>query len=122
MNDKQGQPTKGRGEVKTQITPIRNKTGILSDDSVGIKRTHKGAKPWCHVPLIPAFRKQRQVDLCEFQSSSVYRARTARATQGNPVSGRGKGKKENKTNNKQPSFKKHDPQRAKNNHNHPLII
>jgi hypothetical protein len=40
------------------------------------------------MPLIPAFRRQRQVDLCEFKASLVYRAssRTARATQRNPVS------------------------------------
>ena len=31
----------------------------------------------------PAFRRQRQVDLCEFEASLVYRAssRTAKATQ-----------------------------------------
>jgi hypothetical protein len=36
--------------------------------------------------LIPALRKQRQVDLCEFKASLVYRAsfRTARATQKKP--------------------------------------
>ena len=38
--------------------------------------------------LIPALERQRQVDLCEFMASLVYRAsfRTARATQRNPVS------------------------------------
>ena len=43
---------------------------------------------WC-VSLIPALGKQRQVDLCEFEASLVYRAssRTVRAvTQRNPVS------------------------------------
>ena len=37
--------------------------------------------------LIPAFGRQRQADLCEFETSLVYRAssRTARATQRNPV-------------------------------------
>ena len=50
---------------------------------------------WC-TPLIPALGKQRQVDLCEFEASLVYRAssRTARAIQRNPVS-----KKQNKANN-----------------------
>ena len=40
---------------------------------------------WWFTPLIPAFRKQRQADLCE--ASLVYRAssRTARVTQRNPV-------------------------------------
>ena len=40
------------------------------------------------MPLIPALRRQRQVDLCEFEASLVYRAssRTVRAvTQRNPV-------------------------------------
>ena len=37
--------------------------------------------------LIPALRRQRQTDVCEFKASQVYRAssRTARATQRNPV-------------------------------------
>ena len=38
--------------------------------------------------MIPALRRQRQVDLCEFEASLVYKAssRTARAvTQRNPV-------------------------------------
>jgi hypothetical protein len=36
---------------------------------------------------IPAWRRQRQVDLCEFEASLVYkvRSRTVRATQRNPV-------------------------------------
>ena len=35
------------------------------------------------MPLIPALRRQRQVDLCEFEGSMVYRVsfRTAKATQ-----------------------------------------
>jgi hypothetical protein len=39
------------------------------------------------MPLIPALRKQRQADLCEFQVSLVYRVsyRTVRATQRNPI-------------------------------------
>ena len=39
-------------------------------------------------PLIPALGKQWQAALCEFEASLVYRAsaRTARATQRNPVS------------------------------------
>jgi hypothetical protein len=38
-------------------------------------------------PLIPAFRRQRLVDLCELEASLIYRAtsRTAKATQRNPV-------------------------------------
>jgi hypothetical protein len=37
-------------------------------------------------PLIPALGRQRQVDLCEFEASLVYRmsSRTARAIQRNP--------------------------------------
>lgn len=39
------------------------------------------------MPLIPALVKQMQVDLCEFEGSLVYRARSriARAIQRNPV-------------------------------------
>ena len=46
------------------------------------------AWPWWCTPLIPALSKQRKVDLCEFETSLVYRAssRTARATQRSPVS------------------------------------
>ena len=29
---------------------------------------------WWHTPLIPALRRQRQVDLCEIEVSLVYRA------------------------------------------------
>jgi hypothetical protein len=37
---------------------------------------------WC-TPLISALRKQRQVDLCEFETNLIYMVsfRTARATQ-----------------------------------------
>ena len=47
---------------------------------------------WWHTPLIPALRRQRQMELCEFKASLVYRARsrTLRAfTQRNPVKGEG---------------------------------
>jgi hypothetical protein len=51
------------------------------------------------VPLIPAVRRQRQVDVCEFEASLVYRvsSRTARATERNPVLK----KKQNQTRTKQ---------------------
>ena len=47
--------------------------------------------------MIPALGRQRQVDLCEFKASRVYRVspRTGRATQRNPVW------EENKNKNKQ---------------------
>ena len=40
------------------------------------------------MPLIPALRRQRQVDHYEFEASLVYRVspRTTKATQRNPVS------------------------------------
>ena len=40
------------------------------------------------MPLIPALGRERQVDLCEFEASLVYRvsSRTVRDTQRNPVS------------------------------------
>ena len=38
------------------------------------------------MPLIPALRRQRQVDLCEFKARLIYRVsfKIARATQRNP--------------------------------------
>ena len=50
------------------------------------------------MPLISAFRRQRQADLCEFEASLVYRAssRTARDTQRNPASKKRKRNKERK--------------------------
>ena len=38
--------------------------------------------------MIPALERQRQVDLCEFKATLVYRvsSKTARVTQRNPVS------------------------------------
>jgi hypothetical protein len=43
---------------------------------------------WWRISLILALRRQRQVDLWEFETCLVYRlsSRTARATQRNPVS------------------------------------
>ena len=40
------------------------------------------------MPLIPALRRQRHADLCEFEVNLVYRAssRTANATERTPVS------------------------------------
>jgi hypothetical protein len=45
---------------------------------------------WC-TPLVPALRRQIQVDLCVFKASLVYStsSRTAKATQRNPVWGWG---------------------------------
>ena len=46
------------------------------------------------MPLVPELRRQRKMDLCEFQDSLVYRgsSRTARATKRNPVLGGGGGR------------------------------
>jgi hypothetical protein len=43
---------------------------------------------WWLTPLILALGKQRQVDLCEFKASVIYRvsSRTARDKQRNPIS------------------------------------
>ena len=45
------------------------------------------ARQWRSISLIPALRRQRQADLCEFEVSLVYgvSSRTAGATQRNPV-------------------------------------
>ena len=44
------------------------------------------------MPLIPAFGRQRQADLCEFEDSMAYKSssRSSKATQRNPVSGKKK--------------------------------
>ena len=36
------------------------------------KQTNK-VRQWWHMPLIAALRRQRQVDLCEFETNLVYR-------------------------------------------------
>jgi hypothetical protein len=48
--------------------------------------------------LIPALRRQKQADLCKFETSLIYKesSRTARATQRNPVSKQNKNKNKNK--------------------------
>ena len=47
------------------------------------------------MPLIPALKREGQVDLCEFELSLVYRvsSKTARTIQRNPVSKNQKKKK-----------------------------
>ena len=49
--------------------------------------THRGWAVW-RTPLIPALWRQRQVDLCEFEASLIYRvsSRTAKVTQRNTFS------------------------------------
>jgi hypothetical protein len=56
-----------------------------------LKIIEPGQVWWC-MPSISALMRQRQVVLCEFETSLVYKAssRTARATQGNPVSNKNK--------------------------------
>ena len=41
-------------------------------DPVSKKEKEKKSGQWWHTPLIPALRKQRQVDLCEFGARVVY--------------------------------------------------
>jgi hypothetical protein len=50
---------------------------------LGVEARHGGL----FTPLIPALKRQQQVDLREFEASLVYRVspKTARATQRNPI-------------------------------------
>jgi hypothetical protein len=54
------------------------------------------------VVVLPALRRQRQADLCEFEASLVYRvsSRTGRATQRNPVCKNKNKNQNNSSNNK----------------------
>ena len=47
------------------------------------KEPLKGAGQWWRTPSVPALRRQRQAELCEFKASLVYRvsSKTARVTQ-----------------------------------------
>jgi hypothetical protein len=40
---------------------------------ISCSRTKEDARKWWCAPLIPARRKQRQEDLCEFEASLVYK-------------------------------------------------
>ena len=66
-----------------------------------MRKKIKRARCWCAplIPLIPALGRKRQVDLCEFETSLVYRASSRTAgtvTQRNPVSNKNKNKKQKK--------------------------
>lgn len=66
---------------------LRTRELLWSVISDGVKNKHlTGQWWWTH--LIPALRRQRQVDLYEFEANLVYRAssRTAKTTQWDPVS------------------------------------
>jgi hypothetical protein len=61
---------------------------------------------------VPALRKQRQADLCEFEASLVYRvsSRTAKVTQRNPVSKQTNKQKEKKFKRKERKWIKRSPE------------
>ena len=91
----------GAGDNKTQlqgaalyvqVTPLENKTWCPR-------------QMWGHTSLIPALRRQRQEDLCEFKACLVYRAssRTAKAVTQRTLSW--KNQNEKKTKQKQDKVK-----------------
>ena len=62
-----------------------------------IRNYYEAGRWWC-TPLIPAFGRQRQPDLCEFETSLVYRASSrigSKATE-KPCFEKPKNKKERK--------------------------
>ena len=56
---------------------------------------------WWHTPLIPALGRQRQVDICEFKASLVYRVNSRTGSNATE-----KLEKQNKQTNKQTKTKK----------------
>jgi hypothetical protein len=40
-------------------------------DNSQIKK-QKSSQIWWHIPLIPAFGRQKQADLCDFEANMVY--------------------------------------------------
>jgi hypothetical protein len=67
---------------------VFDKALVLADVNLYyFKNIHTGWVWWC-TPLILAFGRQRQEDLCEFEDSLVYivSSEIAMATQRNPVS------------------------------------
>ncbi|KAL6087513.1 hypothetical protein STEG23_022166, partial [Scotinomys teguina] len=48
-------------------------------ENMFLKKSSRGRRRQQHTPLIPALRRQRQMDLCEFKASLVYRARSRTA-------------------------------------------
>jgi hypothetical protein len=65
--------------MEEQIALLTTEPSLQIDLHIHILKKKKAGR-WSCTPLIPAFRKQKQADLWEFQASLVYRAssRTAR--------------------------------------------
>ena len=73
--------------VHKELNKNKTKNKKVIETNIPIKNG-LSAGSWWSILLIPALRRQRQEDLCDFKASLVYRvsSRTARTTQRNTVS------------------------------------
>ena len=54
--------------------PTAKATTLYVSLKLWLVKIHFGAELWWCTPLIPALGRQRQVDLCEFKASLVYKS------------------------------------------------
>ena len=85
------QPSKPDPQARTkpvEIYLLLSHCNTARIQSHSLKSRKGEPRQWRRTPLVPALGRQRQVDLCQFEASLIYRgsSRTARATQRNLVS------------------------------------
>jgi hypothetical protein len=85
-------------KTKKKKSINQSKDIIQSLKSLLFRKIETIAKQWWHMLLTPAFRRQRQVDLCEFKTRHVFREsyKATRTTERNPVLNKQKTNKQKK--------------------------